>query len=125
MKEIDTEIIKLFESIELYYPYVMLPELMSIVVKIARKKKLKSIPEIALRGFISIVYRDHIHMINSVDRDLRIAYDLILSGLKDLFDAILYASSRRTSIKIIILDEFLVRFLKENNINIDNIILLK
>ena len=99
MKEVDTEDIKLFKNIELYYLYVMLPELIGTVVKIARKKMLKSIPGIALKGFNSIVYGDHIHLINLVDQDLKITYSLILNSLKDMFDAMLYATSRKQELK--------------------------
>ncbi len=125
IKEFDIENIKLLKNIELYYPYVMLPELIGTVIKIARRKMLKSIPETALKGFNSIVYGDHIHLINLVDQDLKIAYSLMLNGLKDMFDAMFYATSRRTGIKAITLDDSLVRFLKENNFNIENVILLK
>lgn len=125
VKEISVEVMKWLENIDVYYPYAMIPELMGVVVKIARKKKLNTIPELALKGFNSIVYGDRVRLLTPVDHDLRIAYELVMKGLEDLFDAILYATSRRTGIKAVTLDEPLVEFLEKNGFKTDNIILLR
>ncbi len=70
------------------------------------------------------MYGDTIHLITPVDQDLSTAYDLIKTGLSDLFDAILYATSRRTGITAITVDETLVDFLKKHGYSTDKMLLL-
>ena len=124
VKEVSDEVMDWLEGIELYYPYAMVPELIGVVLKEARKMRLGTIPEQALRGLNSIMYGDTIHLITPVDQDLSTTYDLIKSGLSDLFDAILYATSRRTGITAITVDETLVDFLKKHGYSTDKILLL-
>jgi len=111
-------------EIDQYYPYMMIPELVGVIIRVSRKMNVDSIPDQALKGFNSIVYGDSIRLIEPMDEDLSIAYDLTRRGLRDIFDAILYATSRRLGIKAITMDSSLVEFLKRNNFEADNIILI-
>ena len=124
VKEIPDNVVELLKEVELYYPYAMISELIGVIFKVARKMGLRSIPELALRGFNSIVYGGVINLIYPVDRDLSIAYELIRSGLSDVFDAILYATSKRTGIKAVTTDKTLVDFLRARGFSIDNLILI-
>jgi len=65
-----------------------------------------------------------VNLIHPVGSDLSIAYELIRSGLSNLFDAILYATSKRISIKAITTDEALVDFLRARGFSVDNLILI-
>jgi len=124
VREISDEVMEWLKGIELHYPYAMIPELMGTVIKVARKMKLRSIPESALRGLNLIIYGGFIRLITPTDQDLSIAYDLVKSGLGDLFDAILYATSKRTGITAITLDEALIEFLKKHGLSTGNMLLL-
>ncbi|RLI45174.1 PIN domain-containing protein [Candidatus Bathyarchaeota archaeon] len=124
VKEVRTEIMNWLREIDQYYPYMMIPELVGVIIRVSRKMNVDSIPDQALKGFNSIVYGDSIRLIEPMDEDLSIAYDLTRRGLRDIFDAILYATSRRLGIKAITMDSSLVEFLKRNNFEADNIILI-
>ena len=124
VKEVRTEIMNWLKEIDQYYPYMMIPELVGVIIRVSRKMTMDSIPDQALKGFNSIVYGDSIRLIGPMDKDLSIAYALMRRGLRDLFDAILYATSRRVGIKAITMDNSLVEFLKRNNFEADNIILI-
>jgi len=63
-------------------------------------------------------------MIPLVNQDLSIAYDLVKRGLRDLFDALLYATSKRTGITAITVDEALLKFLRSGGFEASNMILL-
>ena len=56
VKEIPSDVIELLEKVELYYPYIMISELIGMIFKVARRMRLRTIPEPALRSFNSIVY---------------------------------------------------------------------
>ena len=122
---IDEEVIEWLENLDLYYPYIMIPELIGVVFKVAKKKGLSIVPENALEGFNFIVYGENIHLISPIKQDLEIAYELIMMGLRDIFDAILYATSKRTGIKAITADKSLIKFIKENNLETNNLILIQ
>ena len=124
VKEVRTEIMNWLKEIDQYYPYMMIPELVGVIIRVSRKMTMDSIPDQALKGFNSIVYGDSIRLIGPMDKDLSIAYALMRRGLRDLFDAILYATSRRVGIKAITMDNSLVEFLKRSNFEADNIILI-
>ncbi len=124
VKEVRTEIMNWLREIDQYYPYMMIPELVGVIIRVSRKMNVDLIPDQALKGFNSIVYGDSIRLIEPMDEDLSIAYDLTRRGLRDIFDAILYATSRRLGIKAITMDSSLVEFLKRNNFEADNIILI-
>jgi len=44
------------ESVELYYPYVMVPEVIGVVIKKARSMGLSAVPGLALQGLNTVVY---------------------------------------------------------------------
>ena len=124
VRGLSEELMNRLNEIELYYPYIMIAELIGVIMREARKAKLSSIPKIALRGFNTIIYGEAIRIINPIDQDLEIAYTLITSGLNDIFDAILYSTSRRTGIKAITMDKALIKFLQQHNFDTNNLILL-
>lgn len=124
VRGLSEEAMKTISEMELYYPSIMIAELIGVMMREARRAGLSSIPKIALRNFNSIIYGEAIRIISPIDQDLEIAYTLITSGLNDIFDAILYSTSRRTGIKAITMDKALIEFLQQRNFNISNLILL-
>ncbi|MBO3808426.1 MAG: PIN domain-containing protein [Candidatus Brockarchaeota archaeon] len=111
---------KITENYELHYPLLLLVELQGVVFKEAKKLSLKEIPKKAINGFISLVYGEHVKMIPPAEEDLNTSYDLISSGWNDIFDAILYAVSKRTRIKVLTMDTAFRKFLKENKFDQSN-----
>ena len=124
VKELDRSILTLLEDIKLYYPYVLIPELIGVVFKVSRRMGLKEIPDEALTRFNYIVYGEHIHLITPESDDIKTAYNLIKIGLNDLFDALLYSTSIRTDMKLITMDRELIEFLKRRGLETKNIILI-
>jgi len=124
VKEVSDEVMDWLESVELHYPYVMVPEVIGVVIKKVRSMGLSAIPKEALQGFNTIIYGGFVNLIPPVDQDLSIAYGLIKRGLRDLFDALLYATSKRTGITAITVDEALLKFLRSNGFDTDNMVLL-
>lgn len=118
------EIMELINDFKIYYPYLMIPELVGVIFKIARKKRLDSIPRMALDGLNYILYSGEISLIHPSDKDFEIAYELLRLGSKDIFDSILYATSVRTKLKAVTLDRYFIDFLREKRLSVDNMILL-
>jgi len=125
VKEVSYDVINELREIKIHYPYLMLPELIGAVIKVAKKMGLENIPRYALRSFNSLVYGDEINLITPTEEDLRIAYELVRAGLSDLFDAILYATAERTGIKALTMDEELIEFLRNHGFRVDNLILVR
>jgi len=109
----ERDIVEITEKHKLYYPLLLLVELQGVVFKEARKRSLREIPEKAVDGFISLVYGERVEMLPPAEDDLNTSYDLILSGWNDIFDAILYAVSKRTKMRVLTMDTAFKNFLKE------------
>jgi predicted nucleic acid-binding protein len=109
----ERDIVEITEKHKLYYPLLLLVELQGVVFKETRKRSLQEIPEKAVDGFISLVYGERVEMLPPAEDDLNTSYDLILSGWNDIFDAILYAVSKRTKMRVLTMDTAFKSFLKE------------
>ncbi len=103
----------------------MIPELIGVLIKAAKKRKLTSIPLEALVGFNDIISEEKIELINPVSNDVEIIYNLINNDLNDLFNAALYATSMRTGICTVTFDSTLIKFSKNKGYHINNILLIK
>lgn len=124
VKGIDEEISNYLEGIKLYYPYILLPELIGVIFKVSKKYRFERIPIEALNGLNTIIYGNDIRLLTPKSEDIEIAYDLIRKGLNDLFDALLYSTSIRTRIKVITGDKTLLNFLENKGFNTENILLV-
>lgn len=114
---LDEETINKLFNLELHYPSALIPELVGVIIKEARKMKLKEIPKDAIEGFNSIVYGGFIKIIPSEGDDIKTIYKLFEMGCNDIFDAILYATSKRLNLKAISMDKSFKDFLKEHGFN--------
>ena len=103
----------------------MLTELVGVVFKEAKRRGFSSLPTEVSGTLEYLVYGDYIKLIYPVAEDIEIAFSVIRSGLKDIFDAILYATSVRTGIRMITFDTKLLNFLKRNGFETENIIIVK
>jgi hypothetical protein len=63
-------------------------------------------------------------MLPPAEDDLNTSYDLILSGWNDIFDAILYAVSKRTKMRVLTMDTAFKSFLKERRFDHDLLVTL-
>lgn len=113
---------RLSEKYELHYPSAMIPELIGVVLKQCRKKKLKTIPSEALEGLNTLLYGGTINITSPIDTDLKQAYKLYKLGLKDVFDNILYSTATRLNAYIITADKNLKTFLKQKKLKHQTII---
>jgi len=99
------------------YPVIMLVELLGVLYKEAKKKGLEELPEQALEGFNSIVYGKEVKLIFPTEEDLRLGYEVMRRGWKDIFDVMLYATAKRLEIKALTMDSSFKNFLKESNLD--------
>jgi len=99
------------------YPVIMLVELLGVLYKEAKKKELEELPEQALEGFNSIVYGKEVKLIFPTEEDLRLGYEVMRRGWKDIFDVMLYATAKRLEIKALTMDSSFKKFLKEANLD--------
>ena len=97
VRGLSEEVMKKLNEIELYYPYIMITELIGVIMRKARRAGLSSIPKIALRNFNSIIYGEVIRLISPIDQDLEIAHNLITRGLNDLFTLLNIKKNRNKS----------------------------
>jgi len=112
-EEICSEILKR----ELYYPSSLIPELSGVIIKEAKKNGLDEVPEEVINAFNTIVFGKDVHIILSEGIDLKIAYELIKLGWRDLFDALLYATAMRIEMQVLSLDKQFKGFLKDHGYN--------
>ncbi len=124
VKELSIDLINELKKVKIHYPYLMLPELVGVMIKVARRMELKSIPKYALRGFQLISLWGEINLITPTEQDISIAYELMEVELSDLFDAILYATVERIGIKALTMDEELIEFLGIHGFKVNNLILV-
>ncbi|TRM74778.1 PIN domain-containing protein, partial [Sulfolobus sp. E5] len=111
---------RLLEGKRIYYPSLMLTELIAVIMKEVRKLKLKKIPEEAIKGLFYI--NSTVNFITL--EDLNLVYEIISEGWNDIFDAILYSSYASTKIPLITLDKMFYDFLNKKGFNVSEIILL-
>ena len=101
---------------ELYYPATLLVELKGVVFKEAKRRGLEELPEQVVEGFNSIIYAGVINITLPVGDDLKVTYDLVKLGWKDVFDAALYATALRLNAKALTIDKHFKEFLKDRGL---------
>jgi hypothetical protein len=89
--------LRLLADKTLCYPQLMLIELLAVMVKEAKALSLQFLPQNALRGFLNVLYSGEVKILSPTPDDVQIVYDVIRSGWKDIFDAVLYATSVTTN----------------------------
>ncbi|QIW23765.1 PIN domain-containing protein [Sulfolobus sp. S-194] len=114
--------INLLEGKAIYYPSLMLTELLAIMFKEAKKLKLSKLPEEAMKGLIYIL--SNVRLIPIEELEIEIIYEILNKGWNDIFDAILYTAYKSTEIPLVTMDKSFYSFLKEKGIDIKGIILL-
>ncbi|AHC52202.1 VapC-type toxin [Sulfolobus acidocaldarius SUSAZ] len=112
----------LLEGKNIYYPSLMLVELIAVVIKEARKLGLGLIPQDAIKG---LSYINHtVNLVLMEELDLNVVYDIVSKGWNDIFDAILYSSHSFTKIPLVTLDRMFYEFLNKNSFDTRGIILV-
>ena len=115
VRGLDHEILnRLLQRYELCYPALLLTELKGVVLKEVRKRGLKEVPEQATRGLDYLVYSGAINIILPTGEDLKIMYELLRHGWKDIFDLLLYATAVRTDSRVLTMDRSFKEFLKRH-----------
>lgn len=111
---LDRDILDHLIKYELYYPALLLVELESVVLKEARKRGLKSIPEQAIKGLNFLIYSGEINIVAPTGEDLKVMYELLRRGWKDIFDLSLYATAIRIDSRVLTMDKSFKKFLKDH-----------
>ena len=107
----------------LYYPSLMLTELLAVIIKEARKLKLVNIPEEAIKGLSYILSEVRLIPLNQLD--INLIYEVVNRGWSDIFDSILYSASVSTGLPLITLDYSFYEFLHRNGFETNNLIIIK
>ena len=110
---LDNDTIDKIFRLKLCYPLSLIPELVGVIIKEVKRNRLNEIPKEAVEGLNSIIYGGFVELIQLEGEDITTVYDLIKNGCNDIFDAILYATGKRLSAKILSMDKSFKKFLKE------------
>ncbi|ACP46611.1 conserved hypothetical protein [Sulfolobus islandicus Y.G.57.14] len=113
---------ELLEGRAIYYPNLMLTELLAVIFKEAKKLKLDKVPEEAMKGLIYVL--SNVKLIPIEELEIETIYEILNKGWKDIFDAILYTAYKSTKIPLITMDKSFYNFLKEKGIDAKGVILL-
>jgi len=124
IRELDVDVAVHLGNVERYYPYLLIPELMGVLIKVCRKMGFENITEDVLTRFNSLIYGGDIGLIYPDGEDIRLVYKLLGEGFNDIFDAILYSTSIRSGISILTLDKMLLEFLIDKGFYTGNIIVI-
>ncbi|QXJ28493.1 PIN domain-containing protein [Saccharolobus shibatae] len=113
---------ELLEGKAIYYPSLMLTELLAVIFKEAKKLKLGKVPEEAMKGLIYVL--SNVKLIPIEELEIEMIYEILNKGWSDIFDATLYTAYESTKIPLITMDKSFYNFLKEKGIDVKGIILL-
>ncbi|ACP36374.1 conserved hypothetical protein [Sulfolobus islandicus L.S.2.15] len=113
---------ELLEGRAIYYPNLMLTELLAVIFKEAKKLKLDKVPEEAMKGLIYVL--SNVKLIPIEELEIETIYEILNKGWKDIFDAILYTAYKSTKIPLVTMDKSFYNFLKEKGIDAKGVILL-
>lgn len=113
---------ELLEGRAIYYPNLMLTELLAVIFKEAKKLRLDKVPEEAMKGLIYVL--SNVKLIPIEELEIETIYEILNKGWKDIFDAILYTAYKSTKIPLITMDKSFYNFLKEKGIDAKGVILL-
>ncbi|ADB88143.1 PIN domain-containing protein [Saccharolobus islandicus] len=113
---------ELLEGRAIYYPNLMLTELLAVIFKEAKKLKLDKVPEEAMKGLIYVL--SNVKLIPIEELEIETIYEILNKGWKDILDAILYTAYKSTKIPLITMDKSFYNFLKEKGIDAKGVILL-
>ncbi len=117
VKEIKEE---LLEDKVIYYPLLLIVELIAVVIKETKKRNLENVPYEASRGLSYVLSR--INLIELGSEDLRIIYPVSKKGWNDIFDLLLYSTSIRKKLPLLTLDKEFVEFLANNGFDITDLL---
>ncbi|BBD73346.1 PIN domain-containing protein [Sulfodiicoccus acidiphilus] len=113
---------RLLEGRTVYYPSLMLVELLAVVFKEAKRLKLRKVPEEAIVGLSYLV--SSLRFVNLEGQDVQVAYDVVSRGWNDVFDATLYSAHATTKVPVVTADRSFYDFLKRNGFDVDGVILV-
>ncbi|BFI76490.1 PIN domain-containing protein [Sulfurisphaera ohwakuensis] len=111
----------LLEGKLIYYPNLMLTELLAVIFKEVKKLNLDKIPAEAIKGLTYVL--SNVNLIPIEELEIEIIYEILNKGWNDIFDAILYAAYKSTQIPVITMDKSFYNFLKDKGIEVRGIIL--
>ncbi len=117
VKEIKEE---LLEDKVIYYPLLLIVELIAVVIKETKKRNLENVPYEASRGLSYVLSR--INLIEPGSEDLRIIYTVSKKGWNDIFDLLLYSTSIRKKLPLLTLNKEFVEFLANNGFDITDLL---
>ena len=106
-------------TMKLHFPIALAAELAGVIAKEVRKLGIDEVPEGAVEGFNSIVFGGRINLVLPEGEDVKMACDLIRTGWKDVFDALLYATAKRLGVRVLSMDREFKRFLREKGYDAD------
>lgn len=112
----------LLEGKTLYYPSLMLTELLAVIIKELKKLRLKKVPEDVIKGLSYI--NANVRLISLDQTDIVTVFQIMNSGWNDIFDAILYSAYKSTGIPMLTMDKPFYNFLSTKGLETSGVILI-
>lgn len=103
---------------KLYYPIVLVAELVGVIAKEVKKARI-DVPEEAVEGFNAVIFGSGIEVVLPEGDDVKIASEVVKTGWNDVFDALLYATAKRLGVRALTMDKEFKKFLRENGYDAD------
>ncbi|BCU69664.1 PIN domain-containing protein [Stygiolobus caldivivus] len=111
----------LLEGKSLYYPSLMLTELIAVIIKEVKKLKIKEVPEDVIKGLSYITA--NVRLIPLDQTDISTVFQIINTGWNDIFDAILYSAYKSTGLPLLTMDKSFYDFLNAKGLETRGVIL--
>ncbi|QGR19727.1 PIN domain-containing protein [Stygiolobus azoricus] len=112
----------LLEGKTLYYPSLILTELLAVIIKELKKLRLKKVPEDVIKGLSYI--NANVRLISLDQTDIVTVFQIMNSGWNDIFDAILYSAYKSTGIPMLTMDKSFYNFLSTKGLETSGVILI-
>jgi len=111
--EMITQLIIVFKKIEVFYPILMIPELIAKISKELIRRKIQ-INESIIGAFESLLSKVDIQLIEPQVNHIVKAIEIRTRGHRDIFDCIAYATALEENAKLLTIDIEFIQFLEAN-----------
>ena len=113
------------QGYELLYPVLALPELLGVIARAVERAGLSKPPREAVEGLEALLAGEDVRLVEPRLAHLETALLLRLSGHRDIFDCIMYATALHENASLLTIDEVLVESVKRAGLDPSIVLLVK
>lgn len=110
------------QGISLFYPKLLIVELIAKIGREAAKRGLSKLPEETIEALNALLLEVDVNLIEPSIKHLETAIKLRILGHKDMFDNILYATAFHEKKYLLMEDPTYLKFLRKNNFPVNFIV---